>query len=183
MPTPNHTPRGSRTTLPPRLTVPPFPPQLYRRLLLTVEKDRVLIRPQHPTGEEEDDVRTDDSTGVLIKWGAKGKVESWDGEGKPDDEEGVVLGGILGIVRLWDGRSRIQRSILTRQLRTCLLSSDRPASLSPFFPTMSTRTDPVRLMTLVQLRPARIRSTPSRTFTQFPSYLIWQESQSGIFKS
>ena len=122
MPTPNHTPRGSRTTLPPRLTVPPFPPQLYRRLLLTVEKDGVLIRPQHPTGEEEDDVRTDDSTGVLIKWGAKGKVESWDGEGKPDDEEGVVLGGILGIVRLWDGRSRTKRSILTLQLRTCLLS-------------------------------------------------------------
>jgi hypothetical protein len=106
MPTPNHTPRGSRTTLPPRLTVPPFPPQLYRRLLLTVENDGVLIRPQHPTGGDDDeDVRTDGSTGVLIKWGAKGKVETWDGEGKPDDEEGVVLGGILGIARLWDGTS------------------------------------------------------------------------------
>jgi hypothetical protein len=113
MPTPNHTPRGSRTTLPPRLTVPPFPPQLYRRLLLTVEKDGVLIRPQHPTGGEDDeDVRTDGSTGVLIKWGAKGKVETWDGEGKPDDEEGVVLGGILGIVRLWDGTSSSERMVL-----------------------------------------------------------------------
>lgn len=183
MPTPNHTPRGSRTTLPPRLTVPPFPPQLYRRLLLTVEKDGVLIRPQHPTGEEEDDVRTDDSTGVVIRWGAKGKVESWDGERKPDDEEGVVLGGILGIVRLWDGRSRTKRSILTRQLRTCLLSLDRQANHSHSFLIMSTQTDPARLMTLVQLRPARIRSTPSRTFTQSPSYLIWQESLSGIFKS
>jgi hypothetical protein len=109
---PNHTPRGSRTTLPPRLTVPPFPPQLYRQLLLTVEKDGVLIRPQHPTGgDDEDDVRTDGTTGVLIKWGAKGKVETWDGEGTPDDEEGVVLGGILGIVRLWDGTSHT-RSIL-----------------------------------------------------------------------
>jgi len=111
MPTPNHTPRGSRTTLPPRLTVPPFPPQLYRRLLLTVQKDGVLIRPQHPTGEDEDDVRTDGSTGVLIKWGAKGKVDTWDGEGNPDDDEGVVLGGLLGIVRLWDGTSaRLCRS-------------------------------------------------------------------------
>ena len=66
-------------------------------------------------------MRTDDSTGVLIKWGAKGKVESWDGEGKPDDEGGVVLGGILGIVRLWDGKSRTKKSILTYQLHTCLL--------------------------------------------------------------
>lgn len=113
MPTPNHTPRGSRTTLPPRLTVPPFPPQLYRQLLLTVEKDGVLIRPQHPTGgDDEDDVRTDGTTGVLIKWGAKGKVETWDGEGKPDDEQGVVLGGLLGIVRLWDGTSHTRRSML-----------------------------------------------------------------------
>jgi hypothetical protein len=104
MPTPNHTPRGSRQSIPPKLTVPPFPPQLYRRLLLTVEKDGVLLRPQHPTGGDDDeDVRTDNSTGVLIRWGAKGKLEAWDQESTSDEEEGVVLGGILGIVRLWDG--------------------------------------------------------------------------------
>jgi hypothetical protein len=106
MPTPNHTPRSSRHTIPPRLTVPPFPPQLYRRLLLTVEKDGLLLRPQHPTGGEDDnDVRTDDSTGVLIRWGAKGKLETWEQQQASDEDEGVVLGGILGIVRLWDGES------------------------------------------------------------------------------
>jgi hypothetical protein len=63
-----------------------------------------LLRPQHPTGGDDDeDVRTDNSTGVLIRWGAKGKLEAWDQESTSDEEEGVVLGGILGIVRLWDG--------------------------------------------------------------------------------
>jgi hypothetical protein len=116
MPTPNHTPRGSRHTIPPKLTVPPFPPQLYRRLLLTVEKDGVLIRPQHPAGgdDKEDEVRTDDSTGILIKWGAKGKIETWDGETTQDDDEGVVLGGVLGIVRLWDGEYRPARDCADR---------------------------------------------------------------------
>jgi hypothetical protein len=113
MPTPNHTPRGSRHTLPPKLTVPPFPPQLFRRLLLTVETDGVLLRPQHPTGGDDDeDVRTDDTTGIIIKWGAKGRVEPWEGQETKNGDEGVVLGGVLGIVRLWDGMS-LPRTMLT----------------------------------------------------------------------
>ena len=99
---------SSRHTIPPRLTVPPFPPQLYRRLLLTIERDGLLLRPQHLNpGQEEDEARTDNAGGVMIKWGVKGAVQPWS-EGKPHDEEedeGVVIGGILGIVRLWDGKS------------------------------------------------------------------------------
>lgn len=112
MPTPNHTPMSSRHTIPPRLTVPPFPPQLYRRLLLTIERDGLLLRPQHlAAGQEEDEARTDNAGGVMIKWGVKGAVQPWSegggqGVGRDEEEdEGVVVGGILGIVRLWDGRS------------------------------------------------------------------------------
>lgn len=111
MPTPNHTPRSSRQVIPPSLTVPPFPPQLYRRLLLTVETGGVLLRPQHVTsGEADEDARTDNSQGVLINWGVKGSVQTWQGDERGDDEddEKVVLGGILGIVRLWDGQSIVR---------------------------------------------------------------------------
>ena len=41
--------------------------------------------------------------GVLIKWGVKGALSAWKGE----VEEAVELGGILGVVRLWDSESRI----------------------------------------------------------------------------
>ena len=108
MPTPNHTPMSSRHTIPPKLTVPPFPPQLYRRLLLTIERDGLLLRPQHlATGQEEDEARTDNSGGVMIKWGVRGAVQPFTEARSREEEEdeGVVLGGILGIVRLWNGPS------------------------------------------------------------------------------
>ncbi|WWC65301.1 uncharacterized protein I303_107918 [Kwoniella dejecticola CBS 10117] len=72
------------TTLPPRFTVPPLPPRLHRHIKLSIVDDGVALSPEN--GE-----------GVLIRWGVKGKVETFDCE--PGE---VVLGGILGIVRLWD---------------------------------------------------------------------------------
>lgn len=74
------------TSLPPRFTVPPLPPQIYRRLTLIVHDDGVVLSP-------------DNGQSVLIHWGVKGKVEPVDG-----DEQGeLIIGGVLGIARLWDG--------------------------------------------------------------------------------
>ncbi|XAO27080.1 hypothetical protein I312_105922 [Cryptococcus bacillisporus CA1280] len=73
------------TSLPPRLTVPPLPPHIYRRLTLIVHDDGVVLSP-------------DNGQSVLIHWGVKGKVEPVDG-----DEQGeLMIGGVLGIARLWD---------------------------------------------------------------------------------
>ncbi|OWZ73355.1 hypothetical protein AYX14_01249 [Cryptococcus neoformans] len=73
------------TSLPPRFTVPPLPPHIYRRLTLIIHDDGVVLSPD--TGQS-----------VLIHWGVKGKVEPVDG-----DEQGeLIIGGILGIARLWD---------------------------------------------------------------------------------
>ncbi|OCF78932.1 inositol polyphosphate-5-phosphatase F [Kwoniella mangroviensis CBS 8886] len=72
------------TALPPRFTVPPLPPRIHRQIKLAITDDGVALAPE--SGE-----------GVLIRWGVKGKVETIDCE--PGE---VVLGGVLGIVRLWE---------------------------------------------------------------------------------
>nr|XP_019007811.1 inositol polyphosphate-5-phosphatase F [Kwoniella pini CBS 10737]OCF46592.1 inositol polyphosphate-5-phosphatase F [Kwoniella pini CBS 10737] len=72
------------STLPPRFTVPPTPPRIHRQIKLSVVEDGVALSPEN--GE-----------GVLVRWGVKGKVERFDCE--PGE---VILGGVLGIVRLWD---------------------------------------------------------------------------------
>lgn len=74
------------TSLPPRFTVPPLPPHIYRRLTLIVHDDGVVLSP-------------DNGQSILIHWGVKGKIEPVDG-----DEQGeLIIGGVLGVARLWDG--------------------------------------------------------------------------------
>jgi len=92
-------------TLPSRFTVPPMPPKIHRRLVMEVREHGVLLRPK-PSDDESTawDAR---SEGVLISWGVRGKVEVLQGGSLGDgDEGGVELGGVLGIVRLWDGELR-----------------------------------------------------------------------------
>ena len=49
--------------------------------------------------------RSHDLSGVLVRWGVRGKVESLaDSLTVGDDDDQVLtIGGVLGIVRLWDG--------------------------------------------------------------------------------
>ena len=85
-----------------RFTVPPTPPQIHRRLKLTITKDGVLLRPKANDEREPSDLHP--LVGVLLHWGVRGKVETWREEYSSiviDNE--VELGGILGVVRLWDG--------------------------------------------------------------------------------
>lgn len=77
--------------LPASLTVPPLPPRVHRRLLASASDDGVVLRP----GDSKDPA-------VLIRWGLRGKVEEVNAA-ENDDE--VELGGVLGIVRLWDCKS------------------------------------------------------------------------------
>lgn len=84
--------------LPPRLTVPPLPPQLHRRLRVRAIDDGLLLYPS--TNSEPEDA-------VLIRYGIKAKVEAF--AVPPADESleaEVELGGVVGIVRLWDGEFR-----------------------------------------------------------------------------
>lgn len=84
--------------LPPRLTVPPLPPQLHRRLRVRVIDDGLLLYPG--TNSEPEDA-------VLIRYGIKAKVEAFAVPPADESLEGEVeLGGVVGIVRLWDGESR-----------------------------------------------------------------------------
>lgn len=86
--------------LPARISVPPLPIPIHRRLVLTLTDDGLLLKPTGIAPVTED-------LAVLIHWGLKGKVEpcysapasSGEGEGE------VQIGGVLGIVRLWDGTS------------------------------------------------------------------------------
>ena len=76
-----------------KYTVPPMPPQTHRKVSLARNDEGVLLFTQIDEPCE----------GVLIKWGVKGALSAWKGE----VEEAVELGGILGVVRLWDSESRI----------------------------------------------------------------------------
>jgi hypothetical protein len=71
-----------------KFTVPPMPPQVHRKISLAKTDEGILLFTQIDEPSE----------GVLIKWGVKGGLSPWKG----DAEELVEVGGILGIVRLWD---------------------------------------------------------------------------------
>lgn len=75
-------------TLPPKYQIPPMPPIVHRRISLARSEDGLVV---FARGE-------DRSEGALLKWGVKGGLSRWSG----DIDEAVELGGILGIVRLWD---------------------------------------------------------------------------------
>ncbi|WVO16924.1 hypothetical protein L204_104610 [Cryptococcus depauperatus] len=75
----------SQATLPPKLRVPPLPPYIYRRLFLSVHEDGLALSPEG-------------GQGLLIHWGVRGEIEPVEG-GIPGE---LVLGGIIGIARLWD---------------------------------------------------------------------------------
>ncbi|BEJ10777.1 hypothetical protein CspHIS471_0101990 [Cutaneotrichosporon sp. HIS471] len=83
--------------LPARISVPPFPTTIHRRLILSLTDHGLLLKPVGIVPVSEDPA-------VLIHWGLKGKVEPYDSApastGQGDDE--VEIGGVLGIVRLWD---------------------------------------------------------------------------------
>jgi len=74
-----------------KYTVPPMPPQIHRKISLARTDEGILLFTQIDEPSE----------GVLIKWGVKGALSAWKGEA----EEVIELGGILGIVRLWDSKS------------------------------------------------------------------------------
>ncbi|KAL1412508.1 hypothetical protein Q8F55_000254 [Vanrija albida] len=80
-------------SLPARLTVPPLPPRIHRRLDLSAVADGLLLRPagNGPSSEA-----------VLVRWGLRGSVEPVSPSVYDNDSAGVELGGVLGIVRLWD---------------------------------------------------------------------------------
>lgn len=67
-----------------------MPPQIHRKISLGRSDEGVLLFTQIDEPSE----------GVLIKWGVKGALSAWKGEA----EELVELGGILGIIRLWDSK-------------------------------------------------------------------------------
>ncbi|KAL7420820.1 hypothetical protein Q5752_004773 [Cryptotrichosporon argae] len=98
---PRHGTSSSKSSpaLPPRLTVPPFPPRIHRRLVLSSTPGGVVLRSKGASVGVSPK-RGSESTALIVKWGVKGKVEVYTGAAKGDD--GVELGGILGIVRLWD---------------------------------------------------------------------------------
>jgi hypothetical protein len=85
--------------LPARISVPPFPTTIHRRLLLALTDDGLLLKPASTAPVSDDPA-------VLIKWGLKGKVEPCDAAPASSGDE-VEIGGVLGIVRLWDGTSTL----------------------------------------------------------------------------
>ncbi|EJT48555.1 hypothetical protein A1Q1_02463 [Trichosporon asahii var. asahii CBS 2479] len=73
--------------LPPRLTVPPLPPQLHRRLRVRAIDDGLLLYPG--TNSEPEDA-------VLIRYGIKAKVEAFAVPPADESLEGEVeLGGVV----------------------------------------------------------------------------------------
>ncbi|ORX40908.1 SacI homology domain-domain-containing protein [Kockovaella imperatae] len=99
-----HSASSSSHSLPPRFTVPPMPPTIHRKLSLVVRDDCLLIVPRKDVHGDAGSIgdSDNDERGVKISWGLKGKVESWEGRVQIHDDEAIELGGILGLVRLWD---------------------------------------------------------------------------------
>ncbi|GMK56774.1 hypothetical protein CspeluHIS016_0306140 [Cutaneotrichosporon spelunceum] len=83
--------------LPARLSVPPFPTPIHRRLILATTDDGLLLKPVSTPPAPE-------SPAVLVRWGVKAKVEPCDSApaSTRDGQDEVEIGGVLGIVRLWD---------------------------------------------------------------------------------
>ena len=80
--------KASMAHIPPKYTIPPMPPHIHRKLSLGRLEEGLVLLPQIDGPAE----------GVLVRWGVKGGITKWTG----DTEELVELGGVLGIVRLWD---------------------------------------------------------------------------------
>lgn len=99
-PTTMDRPKSSRPThistsslpgqLPAKLTVPPLPPRIHRRIFASASDDGVILSPSDDSKDH----------AVLIHWGLRGKVERCKAL---ESDEQLELGGVLGIVRLWDG--------------------------------------------------------------------------------
>lgn len=119
MPPRGHTKASSTSSpqlpsLPARLTVPPMPPVIHRRLRLSLTDDGISIIPA-PAQEDDQEGKAvaGEQAGLLVRWGVRGKVEIDEGRARRsgrksdenEDDDGVVIGGILGVVRLWDGES------------------------------------------------------------------------------
>ena len=134
-----HTPSASSSshTLPPRYTVPPLPPTIHRKLALYLHDDYLLIVPWRDEAEaspsedgidkgEEESVR-----GVKIGWGVKGKVEAWEGTLDTDEGDAIELGGVLGLVRLWDGEPEFPEQSM--RLRVDFLCSRIPPGRSAIY--------------------------------------------------
>lgn len=76
----------------PKYTVPPTPPIIHRRVSLGQTPHGLVLFP-HTSEPSDGPVK-----GVQVGWGVKGDVVAWTGQAEPC----VELGGVLGIVRLWD---------------------------------------------------------------------------------
>ncbi len=113
-----------------------MPPRIHRTLLMVICKDGVGLRPTLSAGGSAPE---EPAAAVMIRWGVRGKVETWQGASFSEaGEEEVELGGILGIVRLWNGESSVYNEMmslcslfLAAYLLVFLPPSKRP---SPLFP-------------------------------------------------
>lgn len=87
------------------MQVPPFPSHPHRKLKLSIHPEGLVIRPIASQADGNIGTPTAPGKGVIIRWGVKGRVEPWNGAGLTQEGETseVELGGILGLVRLWDG--------------------------------------------------------------------------------
>lgn len=110
----------------PKYTIPPTPPIIHQRLILQKLKEGILISPsgctdhiKNQNGEVGQPSQTGEGgsqgefvRGVMVKWGVKGEVRPWEGivdqEGVQGDE--VEIGGVLGVVRLWDSELIVSTS-------------------------------------------------------------------------
>lgn len=121
-------PRG---IISPKYTIPPTPPTIHRKLLLTKHHDGLVISPLRREISHSDEVADRDEKedngeaakakgefveGVMIGWGVRGEVKGWEGEVV---SEGVEIGGVLGVVRLWDSEPSVFFSFPTPVTR-CL---------------------------------------------------------------
>lgn len=91
--------------LPARVIVPPFPQNTHRRLLLTVEEHGLVLRPRHL--DDHGNAHETDHEGVVIRWGVKGAVTRSESE----EEDGLDIAGILGIVRLWESETSVNLTL------------------------------------------------------------------------
>lgn len=85
------TPGRSSPGLPARLVVPPMPPQLHRRLHLSVQREGIAIDPS----------RQDGSEGLIFEWTGSGHAKKR--QIGQQSSSALPIAGILGIVTLWDG--------------------------------------------------------------------------------
>jgi hypothetical protein len=66
-----------------------MPPRIHRTLRLSIHDNGLIMSPE--TGDS-----------VLLQWGIKGRLVDIAGDAEGNGV-GVDIGGILGVVKLWDG--------------------------------------------------------------------------------